>query len=355
MKSNVSLRNARGEIVVGSGQSTKVMALIGATGRNQYDGELFKLEALQQMPNGPDIVSDLSLTSMSLPLWKRVVEETSFVAATLPVYTTTLRGSSIAPQELLERSIEQMEAGVGLLTIHPTPTREIIELATRRMVPWTSRGGGMVIRDLLQRPSHEENVYMQILPELVSAASRHQVALSLGATFRSANIFDSNDLAQKAELEEQRKLATSISKHGVGVIIESPGHARPTDIALIGDKLCSFGFPVMPLGPIVTDSAIGQDHISSSIGAVLLGIRDAAHILAAVTREEHTGGIPTIGSLLEAVIATRIAAHTIDLSFGRNLDLDLDVARLRQINQTCIAGKESKGCSRCSTVCPLWK
>jgi phosphomethylpyrimidine synthase len=245
-----------------------------------------------------------------------------------------------------------MELGVGLLTIHPTPTRDLIELARRRHVPWTSRGGGLVIGDLLagDRP---DNVYKQILPDLISHAQRVKTVLSIGATFRAANIFDTLDRAQQGEIAEQLSLADSLRRAGVGVIVESPGHARPRDIIRAAKLLSQRGFPIMPLGPIPTDVAIGQDHISSAIGATLMGMHGAAHILAAVTREEHTGGVPTIESTLEAVEAALVAAHIIDIEMLDMVTEDLNIVTERASQATCIAGKASQGCARCASTCPL--
>jgi phosphomethylpyrimidine synthase len=329
------------------------MALIGATVRAGYDSEVRKLHALSSAAQQPDVISDLSLTSAQQPLWKRVIDETRFVAATLPIYSVCARNGRIDPPELLARAVEQMEGGVGLLTIHPTPTREMLDLSNSRMVPCTSRGGGIVVRDLLARHIGDENVYLKILPELLQCARNTRTVLSLGASFRSANIFDSNDAAQQAELAAQKRLADFVYSNGVDVIIESPGHARPKAIMTIGAQLKSMGYPVMPLGPIPTDTAIGCDHIAASIGAVMLGMQGAAHILAAVTREEHTGGIPTLESILEAVSSARVAAHIIDLDALDDSRQDMEVARQRQQHRTCIAGNVSRGCARCGLACPL--
>jgi len=347
------LRRVSGDFRVGAGYPARVMALIGATVASDYDAEIKKLDALSSTAQQPDIISDLSLTSSHLPLWKRIISETQFVAATLPIYSVPARNARIDSTELLDRSIEQMEGGVGLLTIHPTTTRETLTLSNSRIVPYTSRGGGIVIRDLLTRNTADDNVYLQILPELVNCARKTGTVLSLGASFRSANIFDSNDAAQQAELAMQKRLADEISSAGVDVIIESPGHAAPKSIAIIGKQLMALGYPVMPLGPIPTDMAIGQDHIAACIGAVLLGIAGAAHILAAVTREEHTGGVPTLESILEAVAAARVAAHVLDLHRLDDSGADMDIVTQRQKYHTCIAGKVTRGCSRCGVACPL--
>lgn len=332
------------------------MALVGASHPRQIGKQAQKIRALSDLPDGPEIISDLSMISPENepPLWQRVLQETSAAAACLPVYTVSRTSQRrIDPSELLDVAIEQMEGGVGLLTIHPTPSREIQELAAGRLVPCTSRGGGLIIADAESRGWKEGNVYLKILPQLTEHARRNGTVLSLGASYRSANIFDSGDAAQVAEISAQAELAREIRSQGVGVIIESPGHARPRDIKRLAILLRATGVPIMPLGPIPTETAIGQDHISSAIGATLLGLEGCAHILAAVTREEHTGGIPSVESIIEAVNAARVAARVIDLDQLDDDESDLAVADARSKGRTCVVGKRSSGCDRCARACPL--
>ena len=352
----VQIRAPFRSLSAGPGCRTLVMALIGASHTRQIEEQARKIQALSDLPEGPEIISDLSIISPDngAPLWQRVLRETSAAAACLPVYTVSrTRQGLIDPSELLDVAIEQMEGGVGLLTIHPTPSREIQELAAGRLVPCTSRGGGLVIADAESRGWKEENAYLKILPQLIAHAKRNGTVLSLGASYRSANIFDSGDAAQIAEISAQAELARAIRSQGVDVIIESPGHARPKDIKKLAVLLRATGAPIMPLGPIPTDTAIGQDHISSAIGAVLIGLEGCAHILAAVTREEHTGGIPSLESTIEAVAAARVAARVIDLDQLDDDKPDQTVANARSIGRTCVVGKRSGGCDRCVKACPL--
>lgn len=109
----------------------------------------------------------------------------------------------------------------------------------------------------------------------------------------------------------------------------------------------------MPLGPIPTDLAIGQDHISAAIGATLLGLEGAAHMIAAVTREEHTGGVPDINATIEAVAASRVAARVIDLHRHGPSPQDIAVVQDRKAHRTCVVGRVVPGCSRCGDACPL--
>lgn len=352
----VQIRNPFRSVSAGPGCRTLVMALVGASHPRQIEEQVRKIGKISDLPDGPEIISDLSIISPDdgPPLWQRVLRETSAAAACLPVYSVARTSQGrIDPSELLEVAVEQMEGGVGLLTIHPTPSREIQELAAGRLVPCTSRGGGLVIADAESRGWKEENAYLKILPQLAAHARRNGTVLSLGASYRSANIFDCGDAAQVAEIRAQAELAREIRNQGIGVIIESPGHARPKDIKKLAVLLRATGVPIMPLGPIPTDTAIGQDHISSAIGAVLLGLEGCAHILAAVTREEHTGGIPSVESTIEAVAAARVAARVIDLDQLDDDGPDLTVANARSSGRTCVVGKRSSGCDRCAKACPL--
>lgn len=307
------------------------------------------------MKEKPDIITDLSIKRISKneALWYKIANETDFVAATVPVYLVHSKNNVIDVNQLLEIIIEQMEFGVGLITIHPTANIETFNASRSRMVPITSRGGGIVLRDLIANKFKYENVYLKILPQIISYAQKHQVALSIGTTFRPGNIFDSNDKAQKMEIDLQISLAKLISQQGVGVILESPGHARPRDIRDISSVLKSAGFPVMPLGPIPTDIAVGMDHVSSAIGATIMGLEGSANILATVTREEHTGGRPTIESTTESIKTARIAAHIIDIHNLGDTAIDMKIARSRAESRTCVSGKKTKYCDRCEDLCPL--
>ena len=239
-----------------------------------------------------------------------------------------------------------------MITIHPTARRDIVALAKRRRVPWTSRGGGLIIKDLLAS-SKAENIYLDILPDLARAARARGATISIGATFRSATLFDADDEAQREEIAFQQDLACQLLRDGCSAIIEGPGHASPAAICGLAKRMRQIGCPIMPLGPIPTDLAVGQDYISAAIGATLMGLNGAAHILAAVTREEHTGGVPKTSSTLEAIDAARIAARVIDLHRNGPGPEDYKIAAERSKYRTCVSGRKVPGCSRRGEACPL--
>jgi phosphomethylpyrimidine synthase len=352
-KTTVRARSRSTSIEIGPGFPTRVMALFGTGPGHDVRSQEKKLDALSSATSQPDIVSDLSYSYAKSPSpWRRILECTDFVAATLPIYRCSPKNHVVDLNELIDIATEQMESGVGIITIHATPTKELVELSKSRLVPWTSRGGGIVIRDLMAG-SASDNVYLKALPALVLTAKRTGTIISLGTTFRSANLFDACDIVHWRELDAQIELANRLTMEGVGAIIEAPGHARPSDIRRLAVPLRSAGFPVMPLGPMPTDAGFDQDHVAAAIGASLMGLEGCAQIIAAVTREEHSGGIPTIDSTLEAVACARLAAHVIDLELLGSDLADRAAAMHRATKRTCVVNKHTPGCSRCSTLCPL--
>ncbi|MDR7857792.1 phosphomethylpyrimidine synthase ThiC [Tissierella sp.] len=354
-KKDVKLKKKTGFVEVGRSTKTLVNALIGANDLKSYELELEKIDRIKSMSNGPDILTDLSIVKRSFKdsLWYKIANETPFISATLPIYIVSKKNDKLDEKELLDIIIEQIENGVGMITIHPTANKKIYDLSKNRIVPITSRGGGMVLKDLISRNFKEENIYIKLLPEIIKHSKKNSVVLSIGATFRSSNILDSCDRAQLLEIEEQIKIADEIHSNGVGVILESPGHAKPKHIKELSCILKKTGYPIMPLGPIPTEMSIGMDHVSATIGATIMGLEGCTNIISTVTREEHTGNIPSIESVIEAIESARIAAHIIDIDKTGDLEEDKKIALNRAQNYTCVYGKMSKYCTRCNDLCPL--
>ena len=333
---------------------TFVMSLIGISDYSQKSYGYSLLESIIQSESPPDFIADLSILKIKNKdtIWYKTIHETSSLSSTVPCYYLNSR-NSIDAGELLDIIIEQMEEGVKVITIHPTPNKELYELSKDRLVPCTSRGGNIVIQDLIRSDFSKENSYLMILPEIVKHAKKSATIISIGASYRSANIFDSLDPVQLKEIELQLKYADFIKRNGVEVIIETPGHASPMNIFKISKLFEDKGFPLMPLGPIPTDISIGMDHISAAIGTTLLGLGGNVKIIAAVTQEEHTGNVPSDSSVLTALRTAKLTAHILDMYKYKNFDKDFKVATERAKNRTCIYNSNMEGCSRCGNLCPL--
>lgn len=355
-KHTASLFYRKGMKSAGPDSRTLVSVLTGATSPKDKSNQLKKIEAINNLSTSerPDIISDLSLENSKTSLYKEILNGyPDYIVSTLPIYQCKTKVGFIDDQELLAITQEQIECGVSFITIHPTVNYSIMQLAQKRMVPWTSRGGVMVMKDLSARNFLVDNIYLRILDNIITSALKANVAISIGASFRSANIFDSLDECQLEEFKLQKEIADYIHERGVDVIIEGPGHSSPKQLKRIAKHYKAMGYPIMPLGPIPTDVALGQDHISSAIGATILGMLNCVDIVTAVTREEHTGKIPTTESSIEAIKASKVAAHIINMNKLEDYKEDQEIVNHRIKYQTCIYGKKNSGCSRCSHVCPL--
>jgi len=355
-KKTVSLNYKNGVKRAGRDSKTLVSVLIGATSQRDATRQLKKIEAIAALEptEQPDIISDLSLEHSKASLYKEIINNfPGYIVSTLPIYKCNASAGIIDDQELLTIIHEQIESGISFITIHPTVNRQAMQLAQKRLVPWTSRGGVMVMKDMAARNFSVENIYLRILDEVIKLAFKSRVAISIGASFRSSNIFDSLDDCQLLEFKLQKQIADYIKERGVDVIIEGPGHSSTRRLKQVAKIFNQMGYPIMPLGPIPTDTSIGQDHISSAIGATVLGLLGCVDIISAVTREEHTGKIPSIESTIEAIKASKVAAHIIDMDKLQDYSLDKEIVDYRTSHQTCIYGKQNSGCSRCAHVCPL--
>ncbi|WP_204987490.1 phosphomethylpyrimidine synthase ThiC [Sphingobacterium bovisgrunnientis] len=349
------IKTKSGGYYVGAKHETIVSVLTGCTSQKDLFTQLKKLDSIMSLDDfyQPEIISDLSLFTSKSYLYKEIIKRfDNAVVSTLPIYQVKSVNESIDKNSLLDIIIEQCEEGVGFITIHPTPTLKLLELSTKRYVPITSRGGVMVVKDLI-KSKKKENVYIEILDEIINICYKYNVAISIGASFRSSNIFDSLDVCQIEEFKIQKQIADYVYSKGVNIIIEGPGHSNLSRLKKISEYYKNMNYPIMPLGPIPTDISIGQDHISSAIGASVLGMLGCVDIITSVTREEHTGKIPSIDSSIEAIMASKIAAHIINIDKVNKVEEDIKIVTNRMMNKTCIYNKNSSGCSRCAHVCPL--
>ena len=349
-KNKINFNNC---FAVGKNAPTAINVLVGINCKNQLNEENEKITCALDTRAPISIITDLS--TISLPtdktLWKTVVRDGRCIAGTVPVYQTVSYNHTIDKNELLDLIQLQADGGVRLITIHPTPSTDLLESSKNRLVPITSRGGAAVCIDMLKN-NRKDNVYIQILDEIIKIANQYSVVLSIGSSFRSANIHDALDSTYYLELNKQIEIADYCCQRNVKVIIETPGHISPQGINELCDYLNkSCQHPIMPLGPIPTDCAFEQDDLAASIGAVLMGTRGCADILSVVTRDEHLGGIPSKDSLIEAIKKYSVAKHIIDIYKTNDTSRDYNTALMRSERRSCII--EGKDCSRCAAICPL--
>ena len=267
---------------------------------------------------GSDTVMDLSTGKNIHETREWIIRNSPVPIGTVPIYQALEKVGGKA-EDLTwdiyrDTLIEQAEQGVDYFTIHAGVRLRYVPLTARRMTGIVSRGGSIHAKWCLAH--HEENFAYQHFEEICEIMKAYDVAFSLGDGLRPGSIADANDEAQFAELETLGELTRIAWKHDVQVMIEGPGHVPMHLIQVNMEKqLKECGeAPFYTLGPLTTDIAPGYDHITSAIGAAMIGWYGCA-MLCYVTPKEHLG-LPDKEDVRTGVIAYKIAAHAADLAKG---------------------------------------
>jgi len=267
---------------------------------------------------GADTVMDLS-TGKNIHLTREwVIRNSPVPIGTVPIYQALEkvggRPEALTWEVYRDTLIEQAGQGVDYFTIHAGVRRDYIPLTLKRVTGIVSRGGSIMAAWCL---AHEqENFLYTHFAEICAIMRTYDISFSLGDGLRPGSIADANDAAQFAELETLGELTSIAWEHDVQVMIEGPGHIPMHKIKEnmeLQMKLCHEA-PFYTLGPLTTDIAPGYDHITSAIGAAMIGWFGTA-MLCYVTPKEHLG-LPNKNDVKDGVIAYKIAAHAADLAKG---------------------------------------
>jgi phosphomethylpyrimidine synthase len=317
-------------MIIGRRFLVKINANIGTSAvTGSIDEEVEKMRWAVRW--GADTVMDLS-TGKDLHRTRNAILRRSPVPiGTVPIYEALARvgGSAedLSWEVYRQTLIDQCEEGVDYFTIHAGVLRRFVPLTEKRITGIVSRGGSIMAKWCLAHG--EESFLYTRFGEICEILARYDVTVSLGDGLRPGCTADANDSAQLAELETLGELTTRAWAHDVQVMVEGPGHVPMDKIAenvALEQKLCH-GAPFYTLGPLVTDIAPGYDHITSAIGAAIIGWHGTA-MLCYVTPKEHLG-LPNADDVKDGVIAYKIAAHAADLAKGHPGARDRDDALSR--------------------------
>jgi len=339
----ILVRNIRrsGEVKVlgvGEGLYTKVNVNIG-TSATVYDLEMEKAKAKIAVEYGSDTIMDLS-TGGDLNEVRRVLIEASkpLPFGTVPTYQAWIEGvqkhNGLPPEDLFFKIIErQLKDGVDFMTIHAGITHRLSSMMVNdnRTAPTVSRGGAMLAAWMLE--NDKENPYYKNWNYLLELFAEYDAVISLGDALRPGTIADSEDSLQVSELVNNAKLLEKAREKGVQVMVEGPGHMPIDKIAadLRIMKSLTKGAPYYVLGPLVTDIAVGYDHIAAAIGSAIAAA-EGADLLCYLTPAEHLS-LPNTEQVKEGLIASKIAAHAGDVvKLGRKAqkkDDQMSIARAK--------------------------
>ncbi|MGD0061027.1 MAG: phosphomethylpyrimidine synthase ThiC [Verrucomicrobiia bacterium] len=267
---------------------------------------------------GADTVMDLSTGKNIHETREWILRNSPVPIGTVPIYQALEKVDGKAEELTWEvyrdTLIEQCEQGVDYFTVHAGVLLRYIPLTAKRVTGIVSRGGSIMAKWCLAR--HQESFLYTRFPEICEIMAAYDVSFSLGDGLRPGSIADANDEAQFAELKTQGELTKIAWEYGCQVMNEGPGHIPMHLIKENMDKQLEWcdEAPFYTLGPLTTDIAPGYDHITSAIGAAMIGWYGCA-MLCYVTPKEHLG-LPNKKDVKDGVIAYKIAAHAADLAKG---------------------------------------
>src|SRR6185437_963221 len=358
-------------MAIGVAAKCKINANIGNSAvTSNIDEELRKLHTAVHF--GSDTVMDLSTGGDIPQIREAILRHSPVPIGTVPIYEAVSRVKRIEDlnaEVMLEVIEEQAEQGVDYMTIHAGVLIQYLPLVHKRITGIVSRGGAILAQWMAHH--RRQNFLYECFDDICKIFKKHDVSFSLGDGLRPGSIADASDEAQFAELKVLGELTQKAWKHDVQVMIEGPGHIPMDQIELQVKKeneLC-YEAPFYTLGPLVTDIAPGYDHITSAIGAAMIGWHGAS-MLCYVTPKEHLG-LPNADDVRQGVIAYKIAAHAADvarhrpgardrddaLSYARFLfdwnkqfELSLDPETARAMHDETLPDdfyKEAKFCSMC--------
>jgi len=361
-------------MIIGRNFLVKINANIGNSAvSSSIDEEVDKMTWATRW--GADTVMDLSTGKHIHETREWILRNSPVPIGTVPIYQALekVRGKveDLSWEIYRDTLIEQAEQGVDYFTIHAGVLSRYVPLTAKRVTGIVSRGGSIMAQWCLLH--HQESFLYTRFEEICEIMKAYDVAFSLGDGLRPGSGADANDEAQFAELETLGELTEIAWKHDVQVMIEGPGHVR---MHLIRENMerqlqvCREA-PFYTLGPLVTDIAPGYDHITSAIGAAMIGWHGTA-MLCYVTPKEHLG-LPNKKDVKDGVIAYKIAAHAADLAKGHprahewddvlskarfefrwedQFELSLDPGTARQFHDETLPSQAAKSAHFCSMCGP---
>jgi len=318
-------------IGIGIASKTKVNANIGNSSlKSNIEEELGKLCVAIRW--GADTVMDLSTGGDINKIREAIIANSSVPVGTVPIYQAVAEIDEIenlTADFLLDIIEYQAKQGVDYMTLHCGVLLQHMPLIERRITGIVSRGGSILAQWMLHH--HKQNPLYENFDRILEICKRYDVSISLGDGLRPGCLADASDEAQFAELETIGELTEKAWEQDVQVMVEGPGHVPLDQIEMNVKKeqeICHEA-PFYVLGPVVTDVAMGYDHISSAIGAAVAAQAGAA-MLCYVTPKEHLG-LPNAADVKQGLIAYKIAAHAADVARHRKgaRDWDDEISKAR--------------------------
>jgi len=359
---------------IGRFVTTKINANVGTSiDHVDVEEEVEKAKVAQEF--GADAIMDLSTAGDLDYIRRRIMDVTEVPFGTVPIYQSARMVKVVVEmdEDHFFKSVEKhAKDGVDFMTIHAGVNRFMVERLKRsgRLLGVVSRGGAIIVGWMIH--NDKENPYYKDFDYLLEILREYDVTISLGDAFRPGCLHDADRL-KYAEYIVLGELVEKCREKGVQCIVEGPGHMPLDQIttSVKAMKVITKNAPLYLLGPLVTDIALGYDHVAGAIGAAVAGMA-GADFICYLTPAEHLA-LPSVEDVKEGVIVTKIAAHAIDLvkegvkERARQIDYEMSLARKRfdweKQFELCFNPEKAKSiwkrrkskfaCSMCGDLCAI--
>ncbi len=365
----VIVKNADREVkplAMGEGTKVKINANVGTSPDNaNLEEELDKARVAVEY--GSDTVMDLSTGGDLDEIRRKILKDIDVPIGTVPIYQAFIdKKTDLTKEDILKVIERNCRDGVDFVTLHCGITLDMMDKLNGRLIPVTSRGGSFLAAWMIK--NKQENPLYKYFDEVMEIVKEYDVVISLGDAMRPACLHDASDELQLKELFNLGRLTKKAREEKVPVIIEGPGHVPLDQIEYnvkLEKRICD-NSPFYVLGPLVTDIALGYDHISGAIGGAIAAMH-GADFLCYVTPSEHLG-LPSIEDVKNGVIASKIAAHAADIVRLNNREADDKLSKARceldwdnifkyaidkRIEKTHKELINEKECTMCGKYCAL--
>ena len=368
LRGDVLQLKAKRPVLIGRECLLKVNLSIGVSESRQTADEEKKLQMIVALSYRPDSIMDLSIVKTKKPLWQTALRMFDGAVGTIPYYALYDDKAGIDEQAFFKNVTEMAKGGVSFMTLHPTADLDLYReaLKSNRIVPTTSRGGYVLLKDVVIN-GRKGNLVSENFGKILDICKQYGVAVSIGTVFRPATVWEALDPFHRREIELQKTYIDYAKARGVAVMMEGVGHLPLNLINEYAELIRPLNVPLMPLGPIPSDEIIGFDHVSNVIGASALAQTGVVGMINSVTREEHTGKVPSVESVLEGLKAARTAAHCYNVAqFPTYKKMTEVIGVTRAKHASCVQQggifactdvdrSEMENCTRCRHECPLKK
>lgn len=361
----VILHGKEHRTAIGGGLPLRLSAPFGCNSAAGLSRELRKIDQLLNEERLPDLLVDLSIFRGEKPLYQHMVDSFGGPVGFLPHYLAYDPNTKTISDSAFLREVERaVSSGISHLTLHITSDTDILSVARQdRILPSTSRGGGIALDDVLANRI-EENVFRRNFNEIVNILSGSSVVVSLGSTFRPAATSECLDRAHVLELERQTFWAQEFRQRCIPVMREGLGHSLLSDIDEFAALLRKqrIRIPLMTLGPLGADACGRHDPIAMATAIGRMAQLPDFAVFQVISELEHAGGVPNSRSGIDAVRIGRAVADVVNSDRGFSARQSR-VGTHRSYQESCVTpftangwsrrASVSKGCVRCDEECPL--